>query len=185
MILRYIPNALSLFRLILIAPFLVYLYQQQYDYAFYIFMVAGFSDGLDGWLARHFNWQSLLGSMLDPIADKLLVLCSFVSLGLIGTLPWWLVILVISRDLTISFGALAWFMLIQRRLDFEPTKLSKLNTCFQLALVILCLFGLAYFEFPTSVYYSLIALTTFTTTASYLDYVWTWGKKAWLIKHPK
>ncbi len=179
MITKQIPNALTVFRLILIAPFLVYLYQQEYIYAFYIFLVAGFTDGLDGWLARYFNWQTKIGSMLDPVADKFLVLSSFISLALIGQLPWWLVALVIIRDLTISFGALTWIMLIKRPLDFEPTKLSKYNTSFQLALITLCLFELAYFQFPSSVINSLIILTTFTTTTSYIDYVWTWGNKAW------
>lgn len=179
MITKQIPNALTIFRLILIAPFLVNIYQQAYVYAFYIFIIAGFTDGLDGWLARHFNWQTKIGSMIDPVADKLLVLSSFISLALIGYLPWWLVILVITRDLTISFGALIWITLIQRPLNFEPTRLSKYNTSFQLALVTLCLFELAYFEFPPSVIYSLIILTTITTTTSYVDYVWTWGNKAW------
>ena len=157
----------------------MYLYQQVYDYAFYIFLIAGVSDGLDGYLARHFDSQSAFGSMLDPVADKLLVLSSFISLGLIGKLPWWLVALVIARDLTISLGALTWIFLIRSPLSVEPTLLSKYNTTFQLALVTLCLFELAYFRFPYYVFNLLILLTAFTTLTSYIDYVWTWGNKAW------
>ena len=178
MILRHIPNALTLIRLALIAPFLVFLYQHEFVNAFYIFILAGFTDGLDGWLARHFHWQSLFGSFTDPLADKLLIATSFISLALLGKLPWWLVILVFSRDLTISFGVVAWYWLVQRELDFKPTFLSKVNTVLQLALLTLCLFELAFFKFPQQLIEALIMLTTITTTSTYIDYVWTWGKKA-------
>nr|WP_232048548.1 CDP-alcohol phosphatidyltransferase family protein [Legionella adelaidensis] len=162
----------------LIAPFLYFLYQKEYIFSFYIFLSAGITDGLDGWLARHFHWQSWLGSFLDPLADKLLIASSFISLALIGKLPWWLVLLVFLRDLTISLGVLAWYWLVQRSLDFVPTALSKLNTCLQLVLVTLCLFELAYTQFPSFIINTLILLTAFTTAGTYIDYVWTWGRKA-------
>ena len=183
MILKYIPNALTVFRLVLIAPFLVLLYQHEYVYAFYIFLLAGFTDGLDGWLARYFHWQSPLGSFIDPLADKLLVASSFISLALIGELPWWLVILVFLRDLTISVGVIAWYWFVQRKLNFEPTLLSKINTTLQLALVTTCLFELAFFTFSTVVINTLILITALTTAATYIDYVCTWGKKAFSIDH--
>ena len=178
MILRHIPNALTITRLVLIAPFLVFIYQQEYLSAFYVFFAAGVTDGLDGLLARHFNWQSLLGSFIDPLADKLLIASSFISLALIGKLPWWLVLLVFSRDLTISFGVVAWYWLVQRKLDFKPTLLSKLNTLLQLSLITFCLFELAFFKFPPFLIESLILLTAVTTAGTYIDYVWTWGRKA-------
>lgn len=183
MILRHIPNALSAIRLALIAPFLVFLYQEEYRDAFYIFILAGFTDGLDGWLARFFHWQSFFGSLIDPLADKLLIATSFISLAMIGSLPWWLVILVFLRDLTISFGALAWYWLIQRDLNFRPTNLSKINTCLQLALLTLCLFELSFFKFSPYFLETLILLTTLTTATTFIDYVLTWGKKAWTITH--
>lgn len=179
MILKHIPNALTLFRLTLIAPFLMYLFHHEYANAFYTFFLAGFTDGLDGWLARHFHWQSFFGSFVDPLADKLLVASSFISLALIGILPWWLVVLVFLRDFTISMGVVIWYWFIQRKLDFKPTLLSKFNTTLQLALVTLCLFELAYFKFPPYLLNILIGLTAFTTTTTYIDYIWTWGKKAW------
>lgn len=179
MILKYIPNALTLFRLALIAPFLVYLYRQEYVYAFYTFVLAGFTDGLDGWLARHFNWKSFFGSFVDPLADKLLVTSSFISLALIGALPWWLVVLVFLRDVSISLGIIAWYWFIKQKLDFEPTRLSKLNTTFQLTLVTMCLFKLAYFTFPNYLIDFLIAMTAITTSITYLDYMRIWAKKAW------
>ena len=178
MILRHIPNVLTISRLVLITPFLVFLYQDQYTYAFYIFMFAGFTDGLDGFLARHFKWQSTFGSFTDPLSDKLLIASSFISLACIGKLPWWLVILVFSRDLTISFGVLFWYYFLQRSLNFQPTLLSKINTILQLALVTFCLFELAFFEINPTIQQALILGTGFTTAITYIDYVWTWGKKA-------
>lgn len=180
--LKHIPNALTGFRLILILPFLVCLYRHQYVDAFYLYLLAGFTDGLDGWLARHYQWQSPLGSFIDPLADKLLVASSFISLALIGSLPWWLVILVFLRDFTISMGVMAWYWLVQRKLDFKPTFLSKINTTLQLALVTLCLFELAYFQLtPPYITQSLMIVTAITTAITYLHYVWVWGRRAWSI----
>lgn len=184
MILRHIPNMLTITRLVLITPFLVFLYQQQYTNAFYIFMFAGFTDGLDGYLARHFNWQTAFGSFTDPVSDKLLIASSFIALACIGKLPWWLVILVFSRDLTISLGVLFWYYGLGRQLNFKPTFLSKINTVFQLGLVTLCLFELAFFNINPILLNILILVTGVTTASTFIDYVWTWGKKAFFAKLP-
>ena len=178
MILRQIPNALTLTRLVLIAPFLVFLYHQEYVSAFYTFFLAGFTDGLDGWLARSFHWQSPFGSFVDPVADKLLIASSVISLALIGIIPWWLVMLIFLRDITISIGVLAWLWLIKRKPDFKPTYFSKINSVLQLGLVTLCLFELAFFKVATNLVEALTLLTAATTIGSYIDYAWTWGKKA-------
>ena len=183
MILRHIPNALTLIRLLLIAPFLVALYQENYVTAFYLFILAGSTDGLDGLLARHFHWQSFFGSFIDPLADKLLIAASFISLALIGLLPWWLVILVFARDLTLSFGVVIWYWFIQRKLYFKPTLLSKINTVLQLGLLTLCLFELAFFKIPHNLVDGLIILTAITTAITYIDYVWTGIKRAFLAPH--
>lgn len=178
-ILRHIPNALTLFRLGLIVPFVLYLLDHEYKTAFYIFFFAGATDALDGWLARYFHWQSFFGSFVDPLADKLLVASSFISLAFLGALPWWLVILVFLRDLTISLGIIFWFWFIRRKLDFEPTLLSKINTMLQLMLVTLCLFELAYFKFPSYIQMSLIYITALTTSITYIHYIWLGFHKAW------
>jgi cardiolipin synthase len=179
MILRLIPNALTLTRLVLIAPFLVSIYQANYVYAFYTFLLAGFTDALDGWLARSFHWQSAFGSFVDPIADKLLIVSSFIALACIGCIPWWLVTLVFLRDITISVGVLAWYKLMQGKPDFQPTFLSKINTVLQLSLVTLYLFDLAFATISSVMLNALMLCTTLTTLSSYIDYAWTWGKKAW------
>lgn len=183
MILKNIPNALTLFRLTLIIPFLVYFHKQEYLVAFYIFILAGFTDGLDGWLARHFHWQSNFGYFLDPLADKLLVAASFISLAWVNILPWWLVFLVFFRDISILLGAFVWCWIIQRKFDFKPTILSKINTALQLGLVTWCLFEKAWYNLYPQGLDILILITASTTTASYLDYLRIWGKKAWLPRH--
>lgn len=180
MILSYIPNILTICRLVLIIPFLMFLYHQQYAHAFYVFFVAGITDALDGWIARKFNCQSALGSFLDPMADKSLIAASFISLALIGQLPWWLVILVFLRDLTISLGVIAWYYFICQKITFEPTQFSKFNTLLQLLLITVCLIEMAFFVFYPGFVTSLMWLTALTTAGSYIDYVWTWGKKAYL-----
>lgn len=178
-ILKHIPNALTLFRLGLIIPFVLYLFAQHYVNAFYIFMLAGLTDCLDGWLARHFYWQSFLGSFLDPLADKLLVASSFISLAVLGVLPWWLVVIVFFRDFSISMGVLAWYWFIRRKLDFEPTYLSKLNTMLQLLLVTVCLFELAYFKCSPYLITTLIYSTAVATCTTYVHYLWVGWHKAW------
>lgn len=178
MILKHIPNILTIARLLLIIPFLGAVTEREYQWAFYILLIAGLTDGFDGWLARQFNWQSRLGSFLDPLADKLLIASSFITLALIGELPWWLVLLVFARDVTISIGIVAWYWFIQRKLEFTPTLISKLNTALQLMLVVLCLFNLAYFRLVPTLVDILIYITAITTAISFIDYVWTWGKKA-------
>ncbi len=177
MILKYIPNALTIMRLILILPFLTSLYQHAFAPAFYIFLTAGCTDALDGWIARSFKWQSAFGSFIDPLADKFLIVSSFVSLAYLEELPWWLVSLVFMRDITIFMGILVWFWFVQRKLNFEPTFLSKINTVLQLTLITLCMFKLSFLNHPIQGLELLILLTAITTSASYLDYFYTWGKK--------
>lgn len=177
--LKYIPNALTLARLVLVAPFLWALANKAYPAAFYIFSLAGLTDALDGWLARAFRWQSSFGSFIDPLADKFLIASSFISLAFIGALPWWLVALVFMRDLSISLGVVAWFWFVQHKLEFNPTYLSKINTVLQLLLMTCCLFQLAFHQLSVTFIQALITITAIFTTLSYIDYLWTWGKKAY------
>ena len=144
-----------------------------------MFLLTGITDCIDGWLARAFHWQSHLGSVLDPLADKLLVAASFISLALLEQLPWWLVMLVFMRDLTISLGFVGWYFYIKTNIKCEPSFISKLNTTIQLTLVITCLVKLAY-GFNISYFKELlILLTCITTSITYVHYVWSWSKKAY------
>lgn len=180
MILRNLPNAMTLMRLFLIMPFLYFLSQQKYVDAFYLFVVAGLTDALDGWLARCFRWQSAFGTLIDPIADKLLIASSFIALAIMGHMPWWLVVLVFLRDLAITLGVYAWYIVMEQRPILSPTYLSKINTVMQLILVIVCLYEQAFGVLSFSLYFILLVITTLTTTLSFLDYAWIWFKKVYL-----
>jgi cardiolipin synthase len=176
--LKHIPNALTLFRLSVIPPFLLFLYYAQYELAFFTFILAGLSDALDGWLARHYQWQTRFGFFLDPFADKLLVAASFIALALLQQLPWWLVVLVFLRDFNIMLGIVVWHFVMQRSIDFSATWISKLNTTLQLIIITLCLFELAYYQFPSPFMTIWIYLTALTTGISYLDYARIWIMRA-------
>lgn len=182
MILKHIPNSLTVLRLILIAPFLSYLFEGNYVFAFYTFFVAGFTDGLDGLLARRFGWQSKFGSYADPLADKLLVSSSVISLAIIGILPWWLVAVVFSRDVIISMTAIVWVKYVNPNLQFNPSFLSKINTSVQLLLITACLFDLAFTRIPDDVIHALISLTATTTVISFIDYLLK-ARKDYLAVH--
>ena len=179
MYLKNIPKALTIARLLLVIPFVICFHKQEYTYAFYIFLIAGLTDALDGWLARFFNWQSAFGSLLDPVADKLLITISVIALALTQQLPWWFVVLVFLRDLTISVGVIAWYIYIKKSITFQPSYISKINTALQLTLITLSFFELAYQINWHNIYNLLLWITTITTTISYLDYVWKWGQKAY------
>lgn len=176
--LKYLPNLFTLARFFLIVPFLFFFYQKSYDFALYVFVIAGFTDGLDGWLARQFAWQSRLGLILDPIADKLLIVTSFVSLALIHQMPWWLIELVLFRDMSILLGIFAWYQVMRRGLEFKPTWLSKINTAIELFLVSYCLFELSFLHTVDTFKWILILVVALTTTGSYIEYMWMWAKKA-------
>jgi cardiolipin synthase len=100
-VLRWIPNAISILRILLILPILELILRGQYNVALLLFVIAGFSDGVDGYLAVRFNWQSRLGGLLDPVADKLLVAGMFITLAYTGLIPVWLAAIVIGRDVII------------------------------------------------------------------------------------
>lgn len=139
---RYLPNIISVARIFLVAPTLYYLWQQEYAIALLLFVIAGVSDGIDGFLARRFHWQTRLGTYLDPIGDKLLLVGCYLVLGMLGHLPWWLVALVIGRDAIIVIGATIYHYTVKDA-AMEPLWSSKFNTVCQIILVVLLLYGLS------------------------------------------
>ena len=100
-----IPNALSLLRIFLVAPFLIAVIYHAYLLALILFVTAGVSDYLDGYLARRLNQKSVLGSFLDPMGDKLLIAVAFIALAVQGYLPAWLAVLVVAKDVYTAMGA--------------------------------------------------------------------------------
>lgn len=126
-----IPNIITVVRLVLVPVAVWAISDEQLGLAFWIFLIAGISDGIDGYIARRWNLRSKLGSYLDPIADKALLVSIYVTLGIEGVLPRWLVILVVSRDLLIVGGiVLSWVM--GRPVEVKPIFVSKANTTAQI-----------------------------------------------------
>jgi cardiolipin synthase len=174
---KHIPNIISVFRILLVIPVVYLLINREYAGALVLFAVAGVSDALDGFLAKHFNWQSRLGSILDPLADKLLLVWSFVSLAWIGMIPLWLVIAVFARDVIIVVGAMA-FHLLFGEYEMEPTRVSKANTFFQIIFVLAVVFYHGEFLLKPWVIDALQYVVLATVIISGLNYVWIWGRKA-------
>lgn len=175
---RDIPNVITFFRFLLVLPVVILLLQDRFAAALVVFGVAGFSDALDGFLAKRFDWRSRLGSLMDPLADKLLLVSCFVTLGWLGWIPVWLVALVILRDLVIVAGAIFYNMRIEQ-LEAEPTMVSKLNTAAQIFLVLTVIFSLGVRTIPAFWIDILLYSVLATTLWSGIDYVWIWGRRAW------
>lgn len=126
-----IPNLISVMRLLLV-PLTVWLViSEAYGWAFLSFVAAGVSDGIDGYLARRFDWRSKLGAYLDPLADKALLVSVFVTLGLLKLIPAWLVIIVVSRDALIV-GAVMLSRMMDNPVRVQPLMVSKVNTVVQI-----------------------------------------------------
>ncbi len=175
---RHLPNLICLVRLALIWPVATALYGGRYGLALALFMLAAISDGLDGYLAKRFNWTSDLGKLLDPAADKLLLVTVFIESTWLGLVPWWVTAAAVARDVLIALGALVyrlWFGPLRGR----PTIISKINTAAQLLYLMAVMLGAAV-AFPPRDVLRALALTVFTTTAlSGLHYVQAFTRRAW------
>ena len=165
-----IPNLITLAR-ILSVPIVVWaITSGEMMIAFILFVIAGISDAVDGYLAKRFNMASEMGAYLDPLADKALIVSIYVSLGIAGAIPRWLVIFVVARDIMI-IGAVILTWLIGRPMAVKPLLVSKLNTVAQIVFACLVLGSLA-FGFnagpllPLLMY--LVAVLTFLSIAFYL-----------------
>ena len=175
---RHLPNALTVLRMALVMPLAWMIRETRYDEAVVVAAIAGLTDALDGFLAKRCSWQTWLGGVLDPIADKLMLVACFVTLGLVGAHPDWLTWLVVGRDAVIVAGAVAWHNLIGR-IQAQPTRLSKLTTVVQIVYVLAQLLHLSHwFELPPRLLKGLIVLVAILTAASGLQYVLVWSHKA-------
>lgn len=175
---QHIPNALCVLRIVLVVPLVYCIMQGRFEFAFLLFGVAGFTDALDGYLARRYGWNTPLGGILDPIADKTLVIAVFLALVLSTLVPIWFAALIIVRDLIIMAGGLLYRLLIGAY-DGGATGVGKLNTALLLLYVLLLLANAA-FAVPTPpVLIALGGIVVASTVVSGLDYVRTWGRQAW------
>ncbi len=178
-----LPNFLSFARLLSVPLIIWLLLAGQMTPAFWLFVAAGISDGIDGFLAKRFNWKTELGSYLDPLADKALLVGVYITLGWIGNIPLWLVILVVFRDLTIVGGALL-EQTITQSFKSRPMMVSKINTALQIALagLILARFGLGFDDFGLTE--GLILAVAATTVLSGLTYLVHWTRRLGRVQSP-
>jgi cardiolipin synthase len=177
MSLYWLPNAISILRIALIAPILILILQGSFGWALALFWLAGFSDGLDGYLAKRFDWHTRLGALLDPVADKLLVAGLFITLAYTQDIPVWLAAVVIVRDVVIVAGAMAYNFFV-RPVEGEPTRVSKLNTALQL-LFLLFVISRAGFGWPEPIALTVLGASVLVTVViSGIDYVWSWSRRA-------
>lgn len=177
MSLNWLPNAISLLRIALVAPILMMILAGSFGWALALFWLAGFSDGVDGYLAKRFDWHTRLGALLDPVADKLLVAGIFMTLAYTQHIPVWLAAIVILRDVIIVTGAIAYNFIVGP-VQGEPTRISKLNTALQL-LFLLFVLSRAGFGWPDEIAITVLGASILVTVViSGIDYVWSWSRRA-------
>lgn len=180
---RHLPNLICLLRLALIWPVATALQAGEHALALGLFMAAAVSDGLDGYLAKRFNWTSELGKLLDPVADKLLLMTVFIEAAWLGLVPWWITAAAVARDVLIGLGALVfrvWFGPLHGR----PTIISKINTAAQLLYLMAVMVNATAGFPPHEVLDALALLTLVTIVLSGFHYVATFTRRAWSAPAP-
>ena len=168
-----IPNLISILRLLLVPVVIWALMDRQVGWALGLFVLAGVSDGIDGFIGRHFNQRSRLGAYLDPMADKLLLVSVFVVLGFMGELPLWLVIAAVSRDALIV-SAVMLSTVMGHPVEVKPLYVSKANTAVQIVLAALVLADLAFGLGLEMLRHAVVLLSGLLTVASAAAYLVDW-----------
>ncbi len=176
-----LPNAISIGRL-LVVPVIVWLILDgRLGAAFWLFLAAGISDAVDGYIAKRYQAQTVFGAFIDPLADKALLVSTYISLGHEGDLDLWLVILVVFRDLLIVGGALL-FQTITHSLTMEPLTISKVTTAAQIVLAVVVLGDVGLGVSVPWLTMGAVAVVAITTLSSGAAYVVMWTKRAALME---
>lgn len=169
-----LPNFLTLLRIIGIPVFVILLTGRHFGSALVLFVAAALTDAIDGAVARIMDSRSELGAVLDPLADKLLQVSSFIVLTMIGAIPYWLLVIVISRDVIILLGYAAIYFVAAKPMAVDPTALGKATTFFQLFTIGFAVTGLARPDLPVALGNQLIQYCTgAASAASGLHYVYS------------
>lgn len=155
------------------------LMKQQFELALVLFVIAGISDVIDGFLARRYGWSSWLGGWLDPVADKSMQISVYIMLAWLELIPVWLLIAVIARDLIIVAGGLVYYFWIEK-VEAEPSWASKINTGVQMLLVVVVMLDQV-IPLPMMWIDGLIYVVLGSILLSGVGYISTWGKRAWHI----
>ena len=182
--LRQIPNVITSIRILLVGPIVVALADHQLLTAIALFGAAALSDAADGYLAKRYDWQTELGAVLDPLADKLLLATVFVTLAYLKLVPLWLMAAAVARDVVIVVGALL-FRFCIGPLEVRPSIVSKFNTLCQAAFI-MAVVGREEFAVPPGWAVTLLGALVFVTVAvSGIDYVLIYGRRALNIAKPR
>jgi cardiolipin synthase len=164
-----IPNLITLTRLVLVPVIVAMITAGRWKEVFVLFVIAGLSDALDGWIAKTFDLRTDLGAYLDPLADKALLVSIYVALAIVAEVPPWLAVLVVSRDLMI-IGAFLVSWLLGKPIAVRPILVSKLNTGAQIAFAAAVL-AIKAFEVPAGIWLDLgsygVAILTFLSLSAY------------------
>lgn len=167
-----LPNLITIGRLFLVPLAIVMILDGKWQAAFVVFVAAGVSDAIDGFIAKRFDMASELGAYLDPVADKALIVSIYITLAMVGAIPAWLVIIVVSRDIMIVAAVvLSWVM--DKPLAIAPFAVSKMNTAAQLAFAALVLGSRAFGVDPgqaVAVGQFVVALLTLGSMTAYLAF---------------
>lgn len=173
----YLPNLLTLARIAMVPWLVVLLQNQQYVWSLGVFLIAGVTDGLDGYIAKRFNAKTELGAVLDPLADKALLVTSFVMLSVLNIVPFWLMVVVVFRDVVIVGGYLVMVNFFGS-VRMNPLFVSKFNTFLQIAYVLCVLASLAV-GFELGVWLNVLNYWVLVTAIiSGVAYVSIWSIKA-------
>ncbi len=182
--LAHLPNSLTFLRLLLAVPLGLLILREDYVWALGVGFLAGLSDALDGFFARRLGAFSRIGAALDPVADKILITVSFVSLALVELIPWYLAVAVIVRDLVIVAGAACYHLLIGP-FEFAASRLSKSNMFIQISYCVLILLSQVVPNIPPNTVQAGTAAVLIIAAASGFDYVMSWTIKAVQARNTK
>jgi cardiolipin synthase (CMP-forming) len=182
-ILNNLPNFVTLARMLMTPLAVMMIISQRFLPAFLIFILAGASDAIDGFIAKNFNLRTELGAYLDPLADKAMLVSIYVALGITEAIPRWLVILVVSRDIMIvSAVILSW--VVDKPVPLKPLMVSKLNTVAQIALACVVLASLGFGFQAEAIVLVLTGLVTVLTLLSVAFYLAEWVRHMNAVEKP-
>lgn len=174
---KMIPNFLTTMRIFLAIPIVWLILNERYSAVLWIAFIAGLSDGIDGWLARKLNVLSRFGAIADPVSDKVMLVSSYVALAIVELLPWWVIVIVVLRDVVIVTGAVAYHLLFGRY-DMAPSLWGKLSTLVQIVFVLAMLTQQVYPVLPGIGLQIGLWLVVVMAFISGGHYVYVWGGKA-------
>ena len=171
--LHQLPNLLTLARIGAVPVLILFLHDGRYAPALVVFLAAGITDGLDGWIAKRFGYVTRLGAILDPLADKMLIVSTYIMLVLAGDIPFWVLLLIGFRDLGIIGGVLV-LQTLHGEVQMRPSPVSKLNTFLQISLVVLIMVERVELLALPVLTEILLWLVVATTLVSAFHYVYFW-----------